>query len=379
LAGLVGALAVGALPAAAQASGPDSSGAAAAIGFLNQQRQANGIPAFTGIDNSLATSWCPNESQTPVTESRVLAGGSDPVSFTASSSPWSAAPLHQILMYDPLARTAGWATMTDAPFDGGEVMPYLECMGFGDEGADPPAPTAYTFFSELGRDAVPTSMDVVNEGPFAPQELAGISQGTPTGPQPIFYLLGMGRVRAVSWSLSDRSTGATVPGVSIVTSYDAQAAGYDPTIMWNNAVMIPPVLQPATIYDGQAKFTGDNGTCVQESYSFATQQSDGSALGVSLPGISTSSCSSSSGAGGGGATIANPAPPHVKARWARRTFVLRSALRRGERLTVKVRGHVRSTTRSRLRLHGRYARTIRVWVTRGGRSSRHVLVHVRRV
>lgn len=382
LAALFAVAATGGLPAVAQASGPDTSGAAAAIGFLNQQRQANGIPAFSGIDNNLAAAWCPNESQTPVTESRVLAGGSDPVSFTAGSSPWSAAPLHQILMYDPLARTAGWATMTNASFDGGEVMPYLECMGFGDEGADPSAPTAYTFFSELGRDAVPASIDVQNEGPFAPQELVGISQGTPTGPQPIFYLLGMGRVRAVSWSLSDRSTGASVPGVSIVTSYDAQAAGYDPTIMWNNAVMIPPVLQPGTIYDGQARFTGDNGSCVQESYSFATQQADGAALGVSLPGISTSSCSSSSGAGGGGGggvTAAAPDPPHVKARWARRTFVLRSALHRGERLVVKVHRHMRSTTRSRLRLHGRYASTVRVWVTRGGRSSRRVLVHVKRV
>ncbi len=361
------------LPVAAQAStGPDTSGAAQAIGFLNHQRQANGIPAFSSTDNSLATSWCPNEDQGTITESRVLAGGSDPVAFTAGSSPWSAAPLHQILMYDPLARSAGWAAMTNAPFDGGEVVPYLECMGFGNEAADPSRPTAYTFFSELGPDAVQPSIDVQGEGPFAPQELAGISQGTPTGPQPIFYVLGVGQVKAVSWSLTDQSTGEAVPGVHLVDSHDAQAAGYDPTIMWNNAVMVPPVLQPGTRYDGTARFTGDSGACVQESFAFATLQSDGSPLGVTVPGMTSQSCSGSTS---GSAT---PAPARVHAHWSHGVFVVRSGLRHGERLVVRAHGRLHRGHRATLRLRGRYARTVVAWATRRGHSSRHVRVRVRR-
>ncbi|HET9720313.1 MAG TPA: hypothetical protein VFP55_09575 [Solirubrobacteraceae bacterium] len=361
------------LPAGARAAGPDTSGAPQAIAFLNQQREANGIPAFTATEASLATSWCPAESQGPVTESRVLAGGSDPVGFTAGSSPWSAAPLHQILMYDPLARSAGWATMTNAPFDGGPVVPYLECMGFGDEAPAPAATTAYTFFSELGPDAVPPSVDVQGEGPFAPQQLAGISQGTPTGPQPIFYVLGVGQVRAVSWSLTDRSTGSAVPGVSLVDSYDAQSDGYDPTIMWNSAVMIPPVLQPGTIYDGQARFTGDGGTCVTESFAFATLQSDGSPLGASVPRPSVQSCSATP------APPVAPPPPRVDARWRHGVLVVRSALGSGERLVVRARGRLHRTRRGTLRLRGRYTRSVIAWATRQGRSSRHVRIRVRRV
>jgi hypothetical protein len=358
---------------AAQAStGPDTSGAAQAIGYLNQQRQANGIPAFTSTDSSLASSWCPNEDQEPITESRVLAGGSDPAAFTAGSSPWSAAPLHQILMYDPLARSAGWATMTDAPFDGGEVVPYLECMGFGNPAADPSRPTAYTFFSELGPGAVQPSIDVQGEGPFAPQELAGISQGTPTGPQPIFYVLGVGQVRAVSWSLTDQSTGASVPGVHLVDSYAAQAAGYDPTIMWNNAVMVPPVLQPGTEYDGTARFTGDSGACVEESFAFATLQNDGSALGVTVPRMNSQSCSGSTSTG------AHPAPPRVHVRWSHGVFVVRSGLRHGERLVVRAHRRLHTSRRATLRLRGRYTRTVIAWTRSRGHSSPHVRVRVRR-
>jgi hypothetical protein len=375
LAAIVAAVGLGCLPVAARAStGPDTSGAARAIGFLNQQRRANGIPAFTRTDNSLASSWCPDEDSGPITESRVLAGGSDPATFTAGSSPWSAAPLHQILMYDPLARSAGWAAMTNAPFDGGEVVPYLECMGFGNEAADPSRPTAYTFFSELGPDAVQPSIDVQGEGPFAPQQLAGISQGTPTGPQPILYVLGVGQVRAVSWSLTDKSTGQAVPGVHLVDSYDAQAAGYDPSIMWNTAVMVPPVLQPATEYAGTARLTGARGACVQEGFAFATLRSDGSPIGVSEPRMTAYPCSSSKSTRG-----AAPAAPRLRVRWRHGVFMVRSVLHRGERLVLRVRGRVHTTRRPTLRLHGHYARSAVAWATRGGLSSRHVRVRVRRV
>jgi hypothetical protein len=366
-------LALAGLPVPARAStAPDTSGAAQAIAFLNQQRQANGIPAFTRIDNALATSWCPNEDQAPIDESRVLAGGSEPATFTAGVSPWSTAPLHQILMYDPLARSAGWATMTNAPFDGGEVIPFLECMGFGNEAADPSRPAAYTFFSELGPAAVPPSIEVDGEGPFAPQELVGISQGTPTGPQPIFYVLGVGQVKAASWTLTEQSTGQAVAGVHLVDSYDAQAAGYDPTIMWNSAVMVPPVLQPGTEYDGTVRLTGDAGACVQESFAFATLQSDGSPLGVTVPRMTWQSCSEPASTG----PLA--APLRVRVRWSRGVFVVRSGLRHGERLVVRAHGRAHRSHRAILRLRGRYARTVVAWATRRGHSSSHVRIRVRR-
>ncbi len=360
--------------AAAASSGPDTSGATTAIGYLNQQREANGIPAFTTIDNSLASSWCPDESQEPVTENRVLAGSSEPLTFTAGSSPWTAAPLHQVLMYDPLARSAGWATMTDASFDGEGTMPYIACMGFGDEAPDPSQPTAYTFYSELGPDAVQPSIDVQGEGPYSPEQLVGISQGTPTGPQPIFYLLGMGRVRAVSWSLTDTATGAAVPDVSIVTSYQAQAAGDDPDYLWNNGVMITPVLTPATVYDGEAEFTGDGGSCLEETFAFATLQSDGSPAGVDVAPMHASSCSTSKRT----ALATAPRLPRARARWRRGVFVVKARLRRGERLSVVVHDRRVSSRRRVVRVHGRYARRLVVWVTRSGRSSAHEVVRVRR-
>jgi hypothetical protein len=178
----------------------------------------------------------------------------------------------------------------------------------------------------------------------------------------------------VSWSLTDQSTGGAVPDVHLVDSYAAQAAGDDPSIMWNNAVMIPPVLQPGTVYDGQARFTGDSGACVAETFAFATLQSDGSPPGVTVPRMSARSCSTVK-------TVNRSSPlaaPHVHARWRHGRFVFRAALARGERLVVRVHGRVHRTRRPTLRVHGRYSRTVFAWVTRRGHSSRHVRVRVRR-
>lgn len=372
------------VPAAAQAAG-DTSGANAAIWYLNQQREANGIPGFRSVDNSLATSWCPYEDQSPVTEARVLAGQSYPSSFTSSSSPWTAAPLHQVAMYDPLARSAGYATMQNASFDGGPTMPYIECMGFGNEADDPSTPAAYTFFSELGPNDVQPSITVDSEGPFAPQQIVGINQGVPTGPQPIFYLLDMGQVRADSWSLTDASTGQAVPNVQMVDSYKVQAAGYDPGLLWNNAVMVPPPLQAGNVYTGQAKFSGDDGSCLIEDFSFATLQSDGSSLGTHVPALSYHSC------GGGGSSSSSSSSstshaartthrrmrvPHVVAHWRHGKLIIKARLRHGQRLVVKAAGRYVVTRRHRVRLHTHYVSSVTVWVTKAGASSAHSVVQV---
>lgn len=430
-------LAAAVLPAAARADSttPDTSGASAAIGFLNQQRVANGIPAIKTIDNSYATAWCPDEDNGPSggENSRVLAGSSDPEGFTATSSPWTDAPLHQAFLYDPLAQTAGYATLTNAPFDGGQPMPNIECMGLGNEASEPTTPTAYGFFAEAGPGQVPSTITVQGEGPFAPQQLVGIPEGTATGPQPILYTLGIGQVRATSWSLTDAATGATVPNVGLVTSYEAQAAGYDPYLLWNDSVLVPPPLQPGTVYDGQATFTGAGGVCVAETFSFATLLSDGSALGAQLAPLSAKPCpgthwagssnsagsgSSSAGSGkstgsgsstgsgkstgsgsstGSGKSTGSATSPgdlaigprhsalasrsgavQVVAHWSRHSrLVIASSLPQGERLIIR-QGHRTTTTRRRkLRLRWPYSPRITVWLTTAsGQRSQAAVIRV---
>jgi hypothetical protein len=96
-----------------------------AIALLNQQRAANGIPPITTTNENYAAAWCPDEDHGP-------AGGemrrdwSPFVDWTADSSPWTDAPLHQISMYDPRMDTAG-----DVNVNG------QACMGLGGDANQP--------------------------------------------------------------------------------------------------------------------------------------------------------------------------------------------------------------------------------------------------
>lgn len=115
---------------------------------------------------------------------------------------------------------------------------------------------------------MPYKLDVIGEGPYAPQQLVGIPQGHPTGPQPIFYVLGLGDVHAAVWSLQTAG-GVVVPGVKMVDSAAAAAAGH-PGYFSERGWMVPPVLQPNTAYTGSVTWDGTLGQLTQ-AFSFTAR------------------------------------------------------------------------------------------------------------
>ena len=233
---------------------------AQAIAFLNQQRAANGIPPITTTNENYAAAWCPDEDHGPP-GGETWRDWSPFVDWTADSSPWTNAPLHQISMYDPRMDTAG-----DVNVDGDA------CMGLGGDANQPASGvTFYSFVWEGGHSDVPPSETVPGEGPFAPQQLVGIPDGQATGPQPLLFPEGMGSApHAISWSLTDAS-GMPVPNVKFADSTTAAAAGYSPFFLSQGGVMIPPVLAVDTTYNGTVVWeqSGGGGTATQ-TFSFTT-------------------------------------------------------------------------------------------------------------
>jgi hypothetical protein len=145
------------------------------------------------------------------------------------------------------------------------------CMGLGAMADAPTSPMFYSFINEAGPSAVPTSETVNDEFPFAPQQVVGIPQGTPTGPQPILYALGMGYVHALSWSLKT-AAGTPVSDVGFADYVSASAAGLDPTAFEYlfAGVMIPPPLAAGTTYRGSVTWQGDNNVTATQTFSFTT-------------------------------------------------------------------------------------------------------------
>lgn len=253
-------VAIGAVVLPGTAGADSGVDGAQAIAFLNQQRAANGIPPITTTNENYAAAWCPDEDHGP-------SGGetwrdlSPVVDWTADSSPWTNAPLHQISMYDPRMDTAG-----DANVDG------QACMGLGGDANQPASGvTFYAFVWEGGHSNVPPSETVPGEGPFAPQQLVGIPAGLATGPQPLLFPEGMGPApHAMSWSLTDAS-GTPVPNVQFADSTAAAAAGYPFYFLSQGGVMIPPVLATDTTYHGTVVWEpSGGGATATQTFSFTT-------------------------------------------------------------------------------------------------------------
>lgn len=202
-----------ALAAALAAAAPASATTASeAVQFLNQQRAANQIPAGVTLD-AYRTTGCKNhnaymaqngglvhgeqqgnpgyttEGADYNNTSEVLAQGG--AGWSASTNPWDAAPLHQTILFDPDVDSAGYDESSDGFF----------CMRFHSVFSQPANPKLYAYTGNLGRENVPTSITVNGEGPYAPQEAVGIPQGTPTGPQILFFAEGFQQNHAVSFSL----------------------------------------------------------------------------------------------------------------------------------------------------------------------------------
>ncbi|HYM54363.1 MAG TPA: hypothetical protein VES97_03305, partial [Solirubrobacteraceae bacterium] len=245
-----------ALPAGAHAmAGGAAAEGPAAIAILNQQRAANGIPPITTVRQSFAEAWCPNEDGGPSggENARIYAPGSD--LWGPDVSPWDAAPLHQEVMYNPLATEAGEVNRVGGACVGVKIMrgPELAPSAF-------PAPKTYAYVGDEGPRNVPFMLVVGAEGPFAPSELIGIPATQATGPQPIFWVYGLGpSVHAVSWSLT--TTGGTV--VSGVKMVDSDAPASQAQYLYEVGWMVPPPLKPRTTYVANVLWEGSRGATTQ--------------------------------------------------------------------------------------------------------------------
>ena len=239
------------------------------IRFLNAQRRANGIPAVRDYQ-PFATSWCPNEDSPhwlPQENSRELAPSI--LTWSRTGSPWDDAPLHQQGQYNPAYTRAGAAA------SGGDT-----CLGSGDAATPPSRPAFYAYTSDRGPRAVPTSEAMPLEGPFSPEQVAGIHGGT-TGPVLIVYALGFKgeqlmdpkpTMRVTSWTLKT-GTGVRIRGVLMVDAGDLDAFdrhACDPCSTDGTAFLILPTLQPATRYDITVAWRSSAGMSRVQRFHFTT-------------------------------------------------------------------------------------------------------------
>jgi hypothetical protein len=239
-----------------------------ALEVLNEQRTANGSPPLS-LNQSLAASWCPNEDEGPGSTEvrRDLSGNGD---WGRGYSPWDAAPFHQFSEYSPVFTEAGIVNSGMEASEG--------CLGLSGASPEPATPTFYAFVSDMGPGDVWPSETVSEEGPFAPQEVVGVPQGTTTGPQLLLYARGMSgevpyfsnQVHALSWSLT-RASGLPVPGARLVDEAAMGSAGAPFSkcagLLAGGGILIPPPLVPGG-YSLSVTWEGAYGAVATQSLSF---------------------------------------------------------------------------------------------------------------
>jgi hypothetical protein len=268
----VSAALIGAAPASATTAGE-------AIGFLNQQRAANSLPANVALD-AYRTTGCANHNRymaqngighgedpskpgyTPEgadysNSGEVVAEGA--VGWTAAANPWDTAPLHQTLIFDPKVNSAGY-----------DEAEGFACMRFGFDFTTPPAPAFYAYTGNLGRTDVPPIVTVLGEGPYAPQEAVGIPQGRATGPNILFFSEGFGSTNhAVPGSFS--ITGPDGPVEARMVDSTTQGPGGSGPVFDTGGDLIPvKPLVPLTNYDVAVTWESDTGQQMPQTLSFKT-------------------------------------------------------------------------------------------------------------
>jgi hypothetical protein len=223
-----------ALAPVAHATGLEGAGV---LAIVNQQRAANGIPPITTLDQAYASSWCPKEFETPPTQGETGRVSSPVDDWSEDGTPYSTAPLHQYVVYEPLATVAG-----DVHTASG-----VDCMGVGEPellaaiSASPPV--FYAFVNERGP-LHAVSSELARELPTTPQQQLGEPANTRTGPQILLFTVGLGfQPHATSVALKS-SSGVAVQDVKVAAQFDG-------------GVLVPPPLKPGTSYTLQVDWTGE--------------------------------------------------------------------------------------------------------------------------
>ncbi len=214
----------------------------AAISFLNQQRATNGIPPIP-LDQTLLQSYCSLENHHIASPS---------TGWSANGSPWSGAPLHQLMLYDPTHNSTAYGeyngfSSSDPRFPSESGT--WACMWFNFNWTVAktvaPTPTFYAFTSEDGRFNVPRA-NAAYEFPTTPAEITGLPSRTATGPNILLYAFGMGqdaRIAGATITPEGRAPVATRV-VDGTTEWQGRRALYS----WQGVVFPRAPLEPNTAY-----------------------------------------------------------------------------------------------------------------------------------
>jgi hypothetical protein len=227
----------------ANAETPELVEGAAAIAYLNTQRQANGIPPFTKEEASLA-SWCPNE--------RGGVGGSgdrvlSPIPYwDAAISPWapipsSPAPFHEALIYDPYFMTVGEVN-AEGPYNGEGAVLNAACASIAGELPAPSTPQGAVFYAALGASHVPPA--VIADEDYTPAQALGLPPET--GPNVIAYAMPTAGHEPLPWA--PHATAA----ITLTAASGQPVSGIEAVAGFDCFVIVPPPLQPDTEYSGEA-------------------------------------------------------------------------------------------------------------------------------
>jgi hypothetical protein len=236
-----------------------------ALAFVNQQRAANGIPPVP-LDQSLLRPECSLENH--------HIASPDVAAWSATTSPWDYAPLHQSILYDPNATAAAYGEFgefkSNNPTFPSSVGQWA-CMWFTwnwEVRNAPVEPAFYAFVGDRGPSSVP-AQEVAGEWPGTPAQMVGLPQGATTGPNLLVYALHMGGgSHIVAASLTSAAgTPVEVRSVDSDTSYQGQ---YWMT-GWRGVVIPVSPLQWSTSYTATVAWANTNGYVATQTFSFTTE------------------------------------------------------------------------------------------------------------
>lgn len=237
-----------------------------AIAMVNEQRSVNGIPPIQ-LDQSLLKPECSLVNH-EIASPSVFSWGRE-------VSPWGRSPLHEAILYSPLATAASYAVYPGFVGPEGRGNEEYACMWFRHDWenavtADPPR--FYVFTSVSGPGAVPSS-ELAGEWPFTPQEAVGLPPETASGPSLLVYALGLGQEPKIVTASITAESGQPVETrwASGELSSQSVRSGF---ISGAGDVFAVHPLNPARSYSATVEWEGSEGARATQSFSFKTEPAD---------------------------------------------------------------------------------------------------------